>query len=445
MTVYVFTGPTLSPAEAGAALDAVYLPPVAQGDVYRVALKRPQAIGIIDGYFERVPSVWHKEILWALAQGIPVFGSASMGALRAAELSAFGMEGVGTIFAAYRDGVLEDDDEVAVLHGPAESGYRALSVAMVNIRQTLAAAEAAAVVGPDTRQMLEQLAKACFYPERNYAALLQQASAQGLPPEELHALRAWLPQGQIDQKREDALAMLREIRNRLAAGLAPQRVDFHFEHTEFWDRAQSVSGELFLDSGAETLFLDSLLDEVRLIPGAYEQARQTVLARTLAVAEAQRRGQEVTDETLRTTMVKFRHEHDLVKGQAMSQWLAEQDFTQEQFRQLLEQEALRQWAVRWADHQVLTGLLDQLRLLNMYTRLKTRARDKQHLLDTRGQKDLSLATAGLTQEELLRWYFIERLGWRAVPDIGRYAQQAGFADPQMLVYALLREWFYLRT
>src|SRR5512132_542369 len=111
---YIFTGPTLAPAEARAVLGATYLPPAAQGDVLRAALRRPHAIGIIDGYFERVPAVWHKEILWAMAQGIHVFGSSSMGALRAAELHAFGMIGIGAIFEAYRDGELEDDDEVAV-------------------------------------------------------------------------------------------------------------------------------------------------------------------------------------------------------------------------------------------------------------------------------------------------------------------------------------------
>ena len=60
-----------------------------------VALERPVAIGLIDGYFERVPSVSHKEILWAMSQGIVVIGAASMGALRAAELAPFGMLGVG--------------------------------------------------------------------------------------------------------------------------------------------------------------------------------------------------------------------------------------------------------------------------------------------------------------------------------------------------------------
>src|ERR1700693_6209837 len=136
VSVYVFVGPTISPEEAGGELEAVYLPPAAEGDVYRVTLKRPQAIGIIDGYFQSIPTVRHKEILWAMSRGIHVFGSASIGALRAADLVAFGMVGGGAIFEAYRDGVLEDDDEVAVAHALAENCYRTGSDAMVNIRAT---------------------------------------------------------------------------------------------------------------------------------------------------------------------------------------------------------------------------------------------------------------------------------------------------------------------
>ena len=146
MTIVVFVGPTLSREDIAACGDTVCLPPVAQGDVYRAAQRRPLAIGIIDGYFSGAPSVWHKEILWAMSRGIPVFGSASMGALRAAELHAFGMRGVGRIFEAFRDGELEDDDEVAVVHGPAELGHIQVSEAMVNIRASLARAETEGVL-----------------------------------------------------------------------------------------------------------------------------------------------------------------------------------------------------------------------------------------------------------------------------------------------------------
>src|SRR5437660_10789954 len=191
MTVFVFTGPTLSPAEAREELDAVYLPPVAQGDVYRAALRRPRAIGIIDGYFERLPSVWHKEILWAMSHGIHVFGSASIGALRAAELDAFGMEGVGSIFEAYRDGALEDDDEVAVIHATAEFAFRPASEAMVDIRCTLAKAVEAGILCATTGAAIESVAKSLFYPDRNYQLIARRALELGPPQPELTAFAEW--------------------------------------------------------------------------------------------------------------------------------------------------------------------------------------------------------------------------------------------------------------
>ena len=116
---YVFLGPTLAKSDARAELDVVYLPPVSAGDVYRLWRHGPRVIGIVDGYFERVPAVWHKEIMWIMERGVHVFGGASMGALRAAELATFGMRGVGWVYQAFRDGTLDRDDEVAVKHGAA--------------------------------------------------------------------------------------------------------------------------------------------------------------------------------------------------------------------------------------------------------------------------------------------------------------------------------------
>ena len=77
------------------------------GDVYALMKSQPRVIGIIAGVFEQVPSVWRKEILYAMSQGMRVYGSSSMGALRAAKLRSFGMQGVGRIFEDFRDGVLE--------------------------------------------------------------------------------------------------------------------------------------------------------------------------------------------------------------------------------------------------------------------------------------------------------------------------------------------------
>lgn len=247
MTVYVFTGPTLSPQEGRVELDAIYLPPAAEGDVYGAACQNPRAIGIIDGYFEFVPAVWHKEILWAMAQGIHVFGSASMGALRAAELAPFGMEGVGRIFEAYRDGILEDDDEVAVAHAPAAQGFRPSSVAMVDIRATLAVGASAGVITGTTQAGLERIGKSIFYQERTYERVLECATENGFPVNELNALQGWLPHGQVRQKCADALAMLSVMREQLAATPGPKQIRYWFEYTDAWDNARRQAEKLPLD------------------------------------------------------------------------------------------------------------------------------------------------------------------------------------------------------
>lgn len=234
--VIIFLGPTLAKADAATILDADYRPPVAQGDVLRAVLDKPKAIGIIDGFFENVPSVWHKEILFAMKEGVRVYGAASMGALRAAELHPFGMEGVGAIYEAYVDGRLEDDDEVAVTHGPAEIGYPILTEAMVNIRRTLSDAFAARVITEPVRRTLEDWAKDLSYRERTYARLFKMAADHQLSPREIAALRAWLPSGRGDQKRDDAVAMLKTIRTALNGTWVPARPLFPFEHTTMWEK-----------------------------------------------------------------------------------------------------------------------------------------------------------------------------------------------------------------
>lgn len=265
----VFLGPTLVVDEAAAILDATYLPPVKLGDVHRVVSHlRPSAIGIVDGYFQWVPAVWHKEILWAIDQGVHVFGASSMGALRAAELAPFGMHGVGRIFEAYRDGrspgldddPFEDDDEVAVVHGPSENGYRSASEAMVNIRCTLARAVEEGVMTGTTCRALAVRAKALFFPDRNYAPLVAQGRADGLPELELTTFEHWLPSGRVDQKRLDATMMLEAMRGFLASPPPPARTDFAFERTVFWDRAEAA----FRAAGRPQA--TTLLERLRLDP-----------------------------------------------------------------------------------------------------------------------------------------------------------------------------------
>ncbi len=235
MSTYVFLGPTLPVPQARAILpDAVYLPPVSMGDVHVLLAQQPRRIAIIDGIFECTPAVWHKEILFALARGVRVLGSSSMGALRAAELHVHGMEGVGRIFEAYRDGVLEDDDEVALTHATAEHDFRPLSEALVNLRAGLSRTQQLGHITPPTHRTLLQIAKQTFYPERCWAGLLRMGTEVGLPAAELAALSHFVRRERPDQKREDAIELLRLLAAEPDDSTQAPQVTFDFEPTSAW-------------------------------------------------------------------------------------------------------------------------------------------------------------------------------------------------------------------
>jgi hypothetical protein len=440
----IFVGPTLGVDQANRELDAIYLPPASEGDVYRVACGKPQAIGIIDGYFECIPAVWHKEILWAMAQGIHVYGCASMGALRAAELAAFGMQGVGRIFQDYVDGIVEDDDEVAVAHSSAERGYQPISVAMVNIRATLNAAETAGVIRQSTRRELERIAKDIFYQERSYAALFERAAERSLSGNELESLRCWLPTGQVDQKREDALAMLRLMRAQLGAGFAPKRVQYSFEYTANWEIARRRSRKLPSNSlqHMDAIFQENLLDELRLEGRTSAGIQQAALLRFLALEEAWRRGMIPTHKMIRNAVERFHREVGTENPEALECWLRENHLSHEEFLEFIEDQARLEWVHNVTEIEAAALVPDQLRHTGRYAELAKRACDKQRTLEVEGIKYPSLADARLTEVQLLRWYFEKRLGGSVPTDLAHYCRLAGFTNEDSFRRAILREYCY---
>ncbi len=233
MTAVVFVGPTVGIARARRHLDAVYLPPVQQGDVLLALSDGPRVIAIIDGYFDTVPSVWHKEILAALAMGVHVLGSSSMGALRAAELSSFGMVGEGKVFEGFRSGRLEDDDEVAVAHGPAESGFVGLSTAMVDIRDAFEEAIATGKLEPALGTRLTAAAKRIHYRDRTFERVLLEAKAHGECAAALDELAAVLAGQGPRAKERDAVALLDRVQALIDSDPPPLRVPWALEHTVY--------------------------------------------------------------------------------------------------------------------------------------------------------------------------------------------------------------------
>ncbi|ASW53563.1 TfuA-like protein [Plantactinospora sp. KBS50] len=192
----VYAGPTL-PASRVAAIapDAEVRPPVESGTLQRDRIGAGDVAVIIDGLYRDRPAVRHKEILRAVDAGAVVIGAASMGAMRAAELDGLGMVGVGEVYRMYASGDIDGDDEVAVRHSPQELGYRADSVALVNLRYGGKLAVSRQVAPASAVESLIEAARGLVFDERTWTRLASFAPA---------SLIQFLRRAECDVKARDA-------------------------------------------------------------------------------------------------------------------------------------------------------------------------------------------------------------------------------------------------
>jgi hypothetical protein len=231
MKTCLFVGPTLHGEATPSRIKR--FGPAAMGSVFRALEAGYRRIGIIDGHFGNVPSVWHKEILFALSEGAEVTGAASMGALRAAELHPFGMIGIGRAYRLFRRALLTDDDELAVIHAPEALAFCPLSEAMVNVRFTLRKLRRLDVISTTVEQALVLHMKSLHFSARTREELERHASdlvGDG------HAERIADRYGReyVDVKRVDARALVRWMM-RGRSGPRPVRL-WRFPATGHWHK-----------------------------------------------------------------------------------------------------------------------------------------------------------------------------------------------------------------
>lgn len=209
-SVAVYLGPSLSLERAKEVLTANYYPPVKLGDLYKLMSSPVQTIVILDGLFDGTTPVWQREILALLEAGKKVFGASSMGALRAAELSPYGMQGFGVIYEWYRDGVIDGDDEVGLLHGAEQIGYLKISEPLVNIRFNLQVACEEKIISKSQHDDLVLFAKSRYFGDRKLPLLVEYLQQQGDQQTSV-ALAGFFEQNYVDIKERDALELLSSL------------------------------------------------------------------------------------------------------------------------------------------------------------------------------------------------------------------------------------------
>jgi hypothetical protein len=209
--IVIYTGPSLSVEKARAILPgADYRPPIVRGDLNNLP-EGTKVVGIIDGVFYSESAIAHKEIIAVMKKGIKVYGSSSMGALRAAELAEFGMVGVGRVYACYRSGRIVKDDEVAVTFNPVTGEQ--IAEPLVNVRYQLKAAENEGILTTKERHDLIEMAGRFYYPDRTYTYIIGRAvKADIISHEKAAGLLEYIRDKPLSLKAEDAILLLNTIR-----------------------------------------------------------------------------------------------------------------------------------------------------------------------------------------------------------------------------------------
>ena len=151
-------------------------------------------------------------MLLALEAGIVLLGGASMGALRAAETFAYGMQGVGTVFHWYVTGRINRDDDVSVLFYREGNRYVVLNVPMVQVLWTAQRARRQQLWPPDMASAVVRQARRLHWTDRTWNTI---GDSVGMPDLADHGI-VRDPRSNI--KALDSLKVLEEVTAALCKG-----------------------------------------------------------------------------------------------------------------------------------------------------------------------------------------------------------------------------------
>lgn len=430
MTVVVFLGPTMTVNDAREILpEAIYLPPAQQGDIISAILRfEPAAVALIDGGFLHSLAVWHKEILWALDQGIAVLGASSMGALRAAECHEFGMVGVGRIYEDYASGDLVADDEVAIAHTDAAHGWRPTSEALVNVRATVASAVSAGVLTPTGAETIIAAGKSLYFPDRTWASILGAVDSDGLGD-----FPAFARNHAVDQKRLDAIELLTLI----AAGEIepPNRADLAFNNSRPLRGLIARDRKVYRQPGPvsmEQVFRHVMLNR----PEASNLFQQAGLEEA-GIVFAEVLGLEASPDQIADETVRFRIRLKLTDDAQFTAFLSRNDLRLEDFTALMVRQATLRGLVAWLRLRryrigMADPVLSRLRLNDEYDAWADRAARLEAVLADGAEPEELQPLVDLAREQ------IARSGWRPDTELAPWAAESDFGDQYQLHAALNR-------
>jgi len=211
--IIIYLGPSLPVDEAKKILssdtkrEVTYAPPIKRGDIPKATSVGYNILGIVDGIFFRESAVSPREMMEVLKSNLKIYGSSSMGALRASELDRYGMIGIGQIYKWYKDGTLNSDDEVALSFDSEE--FIPISEPLINIRETIKKALQENIITKKESEIIFESAKSLYFPDRRWNKIIE--ISENKIGKDLSKFSKFIQNNRVDLKKQDAILLLQKI------------------------------------------------------------------------------------------------------------------------------------------------------------------------------------------------------------------------------------------
>jgi hypothetical protein len=437
-----YIGPTLPIHQAvDLAPNVIYRPPARQGDILSDTVEvQPDRILLIDGEFDQSFAVWHKEIVFALEKGVKVYGAASMGALRAADLWRQGMIGYGKIYLWYKTGLTEDDSEVAVLYALDPKGnYHAQSIPIVDIRATLMRVSEKLQIGIDHQEALLGAARAIHFTRRTHDKVAHVWS--GILGERIAKT---LVNNLWNQKAEDAVGLLSNYALLTAEPEAEQPTEAALTKF-FWaqyDRDRKIKLEVAPDHPAIRLAQQHVSDYIALNSVDYHHifwdARNFYLAHMLA----EKLGVRVSEQDVDREHARFCRRYGIAAQDEANTWISANNLTIGEFMILIIRLATVRKMQEWLCSSLVPMdctkiMLDYLKSHNSYTYWAKECAQKEAAIQAKGIDASLLISASTSVDQQLAAH-CQKSGLTIDGSLEEFVSETGFCSTYELSVALER-------
>jgi hypothetical protein len=404
--------------------DPIIRGPIKQSDLISDVMRyEPDHILIISGYFHQHLSVWPKEILFALrlpfVEG--VYGAASMGALRAADLAHFGMQGVGKVFEWYNEGVISDESEVACVYG-GPSGNEALTVPLVNVRGAILKALEKEAIDEEEADRAFENAQRIHWSVRTFESI------------EEPWLKLYL--GSFDQKKIDALTLLYTYKDlpKLEPGPPVETLGLLF-NAQF-ERERSVT------TGHRDIRLQDIEAQAVLHDQGYEQMIAGADCRELALMLSDLYRVTCSQEDLDKEWVRFNMRKGIRSKEAHEEWLEQNHMSPQEFLLLLSEEVRlrklrRALLVVSGQRRRTSRLLNYLRVNGSYDYWANATSLQQARLDRNGGEEALQFDNRNVSQLLYEHAAASNQTISLTPE--EYTTEMGFGSSRELLVALVRD------